>query len=118
MTTPTLFQTIATELYDAFRTIVLGHETVNGEFPKRYALKDDAPEWMTAAVQAAHWDDRFPDDWIYESCRDVAQAFSEYEEPNDETCDEVADRLTDVGNYDLLKWLAGHVGNAAAVDQA
>jgi hypothetical protein len=107
--TLTLFQTIATELYNAFTK----------DNPRAvWCLKDESPEWMLDAILAAHWDDRLPDGWIYESCRDIASALAEEGNPTEDTISDIADSQTDTGTYDLLQWVATSVHNAECVDEA
>jgi hypothetical protein len=112
--TKSLFQIVASELAAALVT----KDRSDGE--KFVTLSDDAADWMTEAIHCAHVaiDDRLPDDWIYASCKRVADELSEIDEPDDDTTYEIADRLTDTATHTLLTWLASHVLNADVVDQA
>lgn len=90
--------------------------------PAFVALKDDAPEWMTAAVHEAHGD-MLPDDWCYQACSRVADAIAETLEydgdadPLDieaETCD----ALVDVYTANLTAWLASNLARVGYCDEA
>ncbi len=67
-------------------------------------LDDGAPEWLADAVMEAHGDE-MPNDWRYETLQSIACCICD---GNVEAGD-IADRLVDVYNSDLLAWLAGHL---------
>lgn len=75
-------------------------------------LKDDAPEWVGDWVQEAHGDE-FPSDWHYSICAEIWEAFAE--DPNADPFD-VADRLVDIYNHDLIKWMSSSARHINLVD--
>ena len=81
-------------------------------------LKGGSPEWMTAAVHAAHGD-IMPDDWIYDKSYHVVSAMNE-DDPRkwDDLVSEWADGLVDVYNSDRAAWLACHLDFGGMVDEA
>ena len=105
----TTFQTVAAELAAAF---------TNDNDRHVWTLKDDSPEWMRDALHDAHTDGRLPDDWIYENARSMVYSIAECSEADDvDTC-EIADGCVDVYTGALTSWLASHLSNVAAVEEA
>lgn len=63
-------------------------------------MVDDAPEWLTDAVRAAHLGD-LPNDWIYEQCRDVCDAIDEGSISDSDSVSVWADGRADIYTHDL-----------------
>ena len=82
----------------------------NGE--EIWALKDDAPGWITDRVIHPAHEDMMPDDWKYEF---IYQALSHIHDIGNLDEPELE---ADVYNHDLLKWLASHLERAGIVDEA
>jgi hypothetical protein len=86
---------------------------------KFYRLKDGSPWWMRDAIRAAHGDE-MPDDFIYETCSNVADAIAELDDDTDE--DAIRERLDEIEpdcyTSDLLKWLSGNLGRMDYCTQA
>lgn len=74
-------------------------------------LSDDAPEWLLDAVREAH-DDELPDNWRWERCDDIVEA---YEDGEDDPS-VIAEDLVDSYTSDLLSWLT--VSRLHWVDEA
>lgn len=79
-----------------------------------YCLNDDAPEWLSDAIQSAH-DGMFPDDYIYQWCYDAACAYEDYDGNLDSA---ISDLESDVYNNALIQWLASHLSRIDLVDEA
>lgn len=79
-------------------------------------LKDDAPEWLKEAVQAAHQED-FPDDWIFVECEAAFDAITEGRLDGDGV-HEYADGRVDIYTQDLFQWAANmcHSNTFAAAE--
>jgi hypothetical protein len=76
---------------------------------KRYtALTDDCPDWLRAAVVAAHRGSP-PSDWVHVECRDAAIAFDEevISDPTDDDAiyEYIDDRVT-ASARELYQWAA------------
>lgn len=86
---------------------------------KFYRLKDDSPSWMQDAIRQAHGGE-LPDDFIYATCSEVADAIAEMDE--DATEGEVCDRLREIEpdtyTTDLLDWVRGNLGRMAYCTEA
>jgi hypothetical protein len=111
--TQTTAVTLARDLTAAFE----GKTRDNGEAFR--LLKDDAPQWMTDAVHAAHGD-LLPDDWRYEAAEDCANSIGELDDEDDPTeadSTEYADSV-DVYSSDLAKWLGSHGARRGYVEEA
>ena len=74
-----------------------------------YTLADDAPEWLKVAVREAH-QGTLPNDWVYEACRDAAEAVDsvvlDVEDDDDDDVHSYADGQVDVYTKDLFQWAA------------
>ena len=82
------------------------------------ALVDDAPEWLSDAIHAAHGDG-WPNDWTYEACQAACDSIAEYDgDPGEDWSHEWADGQVDTRTHDLLAWLAADIDRAALVDEA
>jgi hypothetical protein len=71
---------------------------------------DDAPEWLTEAIQEAHGGD-FQDDWIYLECRDACAAYDDGALSLSEDGDDVheyADSAVDIYTKDRYQWATDH----------
>lgn len=82
--------------------------------------KDDAPEWITDLVRAAHDDGQMlPDDWRYLRVRGALEhiAAAEYEYA-DESVEAFADSQVSTYNDELSEWLGSHSWRPGYVDQA
>lgn len=104
------------ELSEAF---TLGDAVRNGQ--RITVLKDDAPEWVTDAVYAAHGGN-MPDDDIYAAAASIAEALDaagcdDVDDLRDAT-HEIADSLVDVYTSELLGWLARDSSRLDYVDEA
>jgi|GEM_PF-2472230 hypothetical protein len=115
----TPFRTVLEELITAFTSDTRDDGTV------LYKFRDDAPSWCNPELmQGIHAavDDRFPDDWVYETAAHVADNLTGYDvEDGDAARDilhEVVDGLVDVYNADRLRWLASQLNNALLCDEA
>lgn len=64
-------------------------------------MVDDAPEWLTDAVRAAHLGD-FPNDWIYEQCRNVCDAIDDGAISDSDSVSQWADGAADIYTSDLF----------------
>jgi len=81
-------------------------------------LKDDAPQWMTDAVHAAHGS-MLPDDWAYGACEAIADRLADCEpESWDDEAHEACDAMVDVYNGRLLHWVASHLDRMGYCDEA
>lgn len=69
-----------------------------------YTLKDDAPEWLRAAVQEAH-DDRLPDDWVYAECYASCCAIDDGSLTEDDLHGHV-DGQVDIYTQKVFQWAA------------
>lgn len=105
----TTFQIVASELAAAFTR----------DNPRVvWTLKDASLEWMRDALHDAHTDGRLPDDWIYENARSMVDSIAECSEADEvDTC-EIADGCVDSYTVPLTAWLAMHLGNVVACDEA
>lgn len=70
-------------------------------------LTDDAPEWLSDAVQAAHCGD-LPDDWTYAECFDACRAIDEETLTSTDDLSEYADSATEIYTKNLAQWYADH----------
>lgn len=89
-----------------------------GKFVK---LADGAPEWMTAAVMAAHDNGgRLPTDQIYDMCSEAADAMADASDQSEDGFREVLfeHEFASVYHADRCAWLASHVANVGLVDEA
>ena len=68
-------------------------------------LTGRAPEWLIAAVRAAHQGD-MPDDWVYSECEAAYTAESDL--TDSDTLHEHADSRVDVYTKVLFQWSADH----------
>jgi hypothetical protein len=118
--TTATFSTVLAEMAEAFE------QSKRDDGKTFYKLKDDAPEWLKGSdvmlkIHSA-LDDRFPDDWVYETAWAIAENLTGYDDANaDDANDqlhEVADGLVDVYNSDRARWLALHLNNALLCDEA
>lgn len=76
-----------------------------------YCLKDDAPDWMTAAIRDAHDNAGImPNDWIYNACHSAVSSLNYYD-PDDwnDSAGDIADGMVDVYNSDRAAWLASDI---------
>jgi hypothetical protein len=80
-------------------------------------LTDDRPEWLHDAVMAAH-DDELPNDWRYETCRDIVQALAELDDDADmdDAPWQIADMLTPAYNAQRVGWLADDLRRVSYID--
>jgi hypothetical protein len=94
----------------------------NGE--SFYALKDEAPDWMTDALYEAH-NGILPDDWAYSAARSLVNGLADID--SDDTAEsvqyngrdsEIIDSCVDVYTGRLTAWLASHLARVAYCDDA
>jgi len=79
-----------------------------------WALKDNAPEWMTDAIRACHNNgDKLPNDWRYSFVVDAACALAEAQDWDDLPYPE-----PDIYNHDLIRWLGEFPNAASYCDEA
>jgi hypothetical protein len=118
--TVTIFQTVASELANAFET----RKRADGE--KYTAIREGAPAWLQNIAYEAHQavDERMPDDWIYSVTREIASALADCGcETADEAshdgqdCD-IAIEACDIYTTDLTKWLSSNLANVALCNEA
>ena len=120
MTATTTFAELLKELADAFEQCT----RADGE-TRYYKLKDDCPDWIDSDMMLdVHraLDDRFPDDWVYESAAGIADDLEAYdvEDADDarERMPDIADSQVDMYYHDQNRWLASHLGNAEFCEEA
>jgi hypothetical protein len=77
-------------------------------------LTNDAPDWVRDAVMSAH-DDEYPNDWRYATCRAIFDDLAT--DPELDPYD-LADRLVNIYNTDLARWLGDDAGRSQYVDDA
>jgi hypothetical protein len=70
---------------------------------------DDAPEWVTEVIHAAHGDS-FPDDWTYATIREAADAIEESGED--------AELEPEIYTAQLLEWLREYPNATGYCDDA
>ena len=112
----TTVQQLATEYAAMFeqRTPAGGDE----DAPKRWYMKDGAPQELTAIVYAGH-SDMMPDDAKYEYVLHAFDIISELDEEADEDafnerCGEIE---PDCYTVELTRWLASHIQRQFYVDE-
>jgi hypothetical protein len=74
--------------------------------------RDDCPEWVADVVQESH-DNELPNDWRYETCAAIFDAFAE----GSEDVSEIADGLTEFRTGALFQWVADYPGRADWADE-
>mgnify|MGYP005852651457 CR=1 FL=1 len=119
MTNPTRTIQAAKAFSEAFETAECHNNTIE-EYDR---LRDGSPEWMLAAIQAAHDGGRvLPCDWHYSTARAAADFIAEQTDADDE--DELRDLAHDFAElnvdpytHDLLQWLADVPGALDACDE-
>lgn len=81
--------------------------------------KDDAPEWVTDLVYAAHhgWTDWLPDDYRYKWTWYALDAIAQADDPED-GASEFADGAVDVYTNRLNAWLGSNLNRVSYVDDA
>lgn len=78
-----------------------------------HALKDNAPEWVSDAVRAAHGE-RLPCDWIYQQCDSIASDIRQAIVHDDREPEDIADYIEiepDIYTANVTAWLADHLDN-------
>jgi hypothetical protein len=115
MSTDMTLGKLAGEAYGCFEA----RKRLDGE--SYVALRDDAPEWLSGLVRAAHGD-MLPDDWRYDAIHS-ALGFLHDTDPDseDEAWDlsgEFADSNVDVYTGPRLAWLASNLQRAGYCDSA
>ncbi len=110
-------------LHDYLNTISDNLETRkrnNGE--EFTCIKDGAPDWIQAAIEAAHGDGTglmFPDDQRYEMVEGVCRVLAGYDDPEDsDNVFEALDGLVPIYNHELTAWLGSRADRAGYVDDA
>ena len=108
-------QDLAQELYDRLET----RKRDSGE--TFVTLTDDAPEWMTEVVHAAHGH-FLPDDYRYAWIRDAAEHIAQSTDLDaDDLMDEGmwswADESVDIYNSDLLRWVSSNLNRISYCDE-
>ena len=77
--------------------------------PTFVSLKDTRPDWLRAAVYAAHCED-LPNDWIYAECLAACEAIDAGDLGNsvyqEDMIHEYADSRVDIYTRDLYQWAA------------
>lgn len=111
-------QDLAREAAGYFETAK--REDVDDERDATYVrTRDDAPEWITDLVRAAHDDgDILPDDWRYERIRSALDHLAEMDHDPDDFPGEWADDQVDDYTSDALAWLGSHSVRIGYTDQA
>jgi hypothetical protein len=110
VTTETTISTQARKAAAWFTTTTRGDETIT-------VLKDDAPEWVSDLVFAAHGSDFLPDDWRYEKIGEALDFIADSDDPED-GYGEFADGAVDVYTHDRLAWLSSNLNRPAYCDEA
>lgn len=118
MSNPTRTIQAAAALSAAFETAT--RFTTQAEFDR---LRDGSPEWMLAAIQAAHDGGRvLPCDWHYSTARAAADFISEQTDADEDELRDLAHDFAastvDPYTHDLLQWLADLPGALDACDAA
>ncbi len=72
---------------------------------ERTICTDDAPEWLTEAIEDAHQGD-LPNDWIYDECRAACEAIDEGSLTDDDSVHEHADCRVEIYTKPLFQWAA------------
>jgi hypothetical protein len=82
------------------------------------ALKDGSPAWMDDAILSAHQrGEMLPNDWTYETIRNLLDRIAESDDLDDDKW-EAVESCVDIYNGGLAAWLGSHAYRVAFCDEA
>jgi hypothetical protein len=82
------------------------------------ALKDGSPAWMDDVILSAHQrGDMLPNDWTYETIRNLLDRIAESDDLDDDKWESV-ESCVDIYTGDLTAWLGSHAYRVAFCDEA